>query len=115
MRCANLFDTVYVLFDAYDECDDTQRKHILALIREFLGQSSLKIMLTSRSQILRLPMSPDFTQVMIKAEDADIRTFLSSRLEDELYFSPEFKKDIVEAISQRAGGMYEPRNMRLKF
>jgi hypothetical protein len=95
---------VYVLFDAYDECDDTQRKHILTLIREFLSRSSLKILLTSRSQPTRLPF-PDFAHLVIKAHDADIRTFLSSRLDEERYFSQECKNDIIDFISQGAGGM----------
>jgi hypothetical protein len=104
MNCANLFDTVYVLFDAYDECDATLRKDILALIRELLSHSSFKIMLTSRSHLRGVPY-PACVHLNIAADDDDIRTFLSSRLEEEPYFSQECKTDIVEAISQGAGGM----------
>ena len=106
--CVNRFDIVYLLFDGFDECENNQQKDILTLIHEFLGHISVKVMLTSRSQLPRLPRLPrlaEFAHLTIKAEDTDIRTFLSSRLEAEPYLSQEFKNDIVEVISQKAEGM----------
>jgi hypothetical protein len=105
LTCTDRFDAVYVLFDAFDECDDAQQNDILTLIHEFLRHSSIKILLTSRSQLQKSPRLPDFAHLTIKAKDADIRAFLSSRLESELYLSQEFKQDIIEVISQGAEGM----------
>jgi hypothetical protein len=104
--CAERFDTIYILFDAFDECDDPQQKKILTLIHEFVAHKSLRIMLTSRTHLQRVPRLPESILITINAEDADIRAFLSSRLEEESYLAQEFKDDILEALSQGAEGMY---------
>jgi hypothetical protein len=104
--CAERFDSIYILFDAFDECDDSQQKKILTLIHEFVLHKSLRIMLTSRTHPQRVPRLPESIFITINAEDADIRAFLSSRLEEELYLAQEFKDDILEALSQGAEGMY---------
>ena len=41
LDCCEEFDKVYVVFDAFDECDDD---HIIAMIAEF----PIRVMLTSR-------------------------------------------------------------------
>jgi hypothetical protein len=108
--CADRFDTVYVLFDAFDEVDKAQQDDILALIRRFIVHPSLRVMLTGRSYLPRLSklLKPALLMT-VNAEDGDIRTYLSSRLEREPYLSQESKNHILEVISDGAEGMYDPQ------
>lgn len=77
-----------------------------SLIDEFMRHSSLRVMLTSRPHLQTRSLCPEGAlRITIHAQDADIRTYLSSRLEKASYLSQEFKKDIVEVIGDGADGM----------
>jgi len=103
--CLNRFETVYILFDAIDECGDRQPK-IISLIQDLLTLSSVKIFLTSRdSEPQRLPSPPVLAHLTVKARDPDIRIFLSATLETDTGLSQELKNEIIEVISQKAEGM----------
>lgn len=107
--CAASFDTVYLIFDALDECGDQRQRHILHLINELLAQPQLKIMLSSRPHLQRLQTLPEDSHRIVidpKDVDQDVRTYLSFRLERERFLSPKLKNKIVEVLSQQAEGMY---------
>lgn len=94
------------MLDGLDECDDSQQPHLVSIIRELLTQPSLRVMLTCR---LYLPVVESLSRtglcINIVAEDADIRTYLSSRLETVEFLSQELKRQVVDVIAQGAEGM----------
>jgi hypothetical protein len=110
--CCADFDCIYVVFDALDECEDTQQEHILALVSELLRISSIRIMLTSRTQVQTVPASTNV--IDIKAEDADIRISRSSRLQGVRHLTQDLKHEVVEVIARGAEGMLVSRNINRK-
>ena len=106
MACSGQFETVYIVLDALDECDEDQRIDILSLIDELLGNPSIRIMVTSRHHLQRVqPIRCPPLYMDINADDGDIRTYLWFHLERQEILSPGLKKEIVEVISQGAEGM----------
>lgn len=105
ISCVCLFQSVYVVLDALDECEDDQQKDILTLLDELLVRPSVQLMLTSRSHLQRLKqLSVPSLRIDITADERDVRTYLHSRLEHER-LSPDLRNEIVEVISQGAEGM----------
>ena len=106
LACCRDFGRVCVMLDGLDECDDSQQPHLVSIIRELLTQPSLRVMLTCR---LYLPVVESLSRtglcINIVAEDADIRTYLSSRLETVEFLSQELKRQVVDVIAQGAEGM----------
>ena len=115
--CCSDFECIYVLFDALDECEDTQQERILALVDELLSISSIRIMLTSRTHVQTVPASANV--IDIKAEDSDIRIYLSSRLQGVRHLTQDLKEEVVEVIARGAEGMLvsrqNPRNSLTLF
>ena len=108
LSCAERFDTVYVILDALDECDDSQQDDVLNLINILLSQSQFKIMLSSRPHLQRLQTLPESSdRIIISGEDidADVRTYLISRLKRERFLQDRLRNKIVEVISEQAEGM----------
>lgn len=102
--CAQ-FDYIYVVVDAFDECDENQQEEILLLIDELLSRPSLRLLVTSRPHLRRLKSLPNSALMSVTATDEDVRTYLSSRLQQVGYLSQDVKNKTVEAISQSAQGM----------
>ena len=103
--CCRHFDSVYVLFDAFDECDDNQQEQIRSLIEELLLQPSLRVMLTSRPYLRALQkLSETALVIPISAQEPDVREFLVSRLDGAL-LPQAFKNEIVDTVAQGAEGM----------
>jgi hypothetical protein len=106
LACCQEFDSTYVLLDGFDECDDSQQEQILSLIHKFLRQCSLRIMLTSRPYLHRLQTLFESSLLMeFKAEEEDIRKYLSTRLEKIRYLSQDLKSEIIDVITRGAEGM----------
>ena len=100
------FDTVYVLMDAFDECDGVQQGPIISLVREVLLLPSVKVMITTRPYLPNLPtLSQSGLELEIKAWDEDVRAFLAFRLEGVRYISEDLKRKAIDAIAQGAEGM----------
>ena len=103
--CLTRFETVYLLFDAIDECGDRQAT-VINLVQELLHLPSVKILLTSRDpEPQRLPGPPVLVRLTVKARDHDIRTFLTVKLDTDTNLSHDLKTEIIEVISEKADGM----------
>ena len=108
MSACSQFDSIYVVFDAFDECDENQQEELLLLIEELLSRPSLRLLVTSRPHLRRLKSFPDPAVLMsVTVTDEDVRTYLSSRLQQVGYLSQVVKNKTVEVISQSAQGMYK--------
>lgn len=104
--CCAEFDSVYVLMDAFDECDALQQGPILSLVREILLQPSVKVMITTRPYLQNLnTLSESALDLEIKACDGDVRVFLASRLKGVQYISEDLKSRAIDVIAQGAEGM----------
>ena len=104
--CCAEFDSVYILMDAFDECDAQQQGPILSLVREILLQPSVKVMITTRPYLQSLPtLSDSALELEIKAWDGDVRKFLASRLEGVQHISDDLKSKAIDIIAQGAEGM----------
>jgi hypothetical protein len=113
--CCRHFDSVYVLFDAFDECDDSQQEQIRSLIEELLLLRSLRVMLTSRPYLRALQnLSETAIVIPISAQDPDVREFLVSRL-DGAILPQALKSELVDTVAQGAEGMYLPLKSALKM
>lgn len=105
MSCAQCRDAVFILLDAFDECDDDQQIDILALIREFLQLPTLSLLLTSRPHLQKIKIWPEPDMLPISAETNDVKRFLNSRLNRKRFLSQNLKDEIVKVISEGAEGM----------
>lgn len=104
--CCAKFDSVYVLLDAFDECDTSQQGSILSLVRELVFHPSVKAMITTRPYLQGVHALSEMALVVdIKARDTDVRAFLVSRLQSVQYLSESLKSEAIEVISGGAEGM----------
>lgn len=105
------FAKVFIVIDALDECPehDQTRKHFLAEIRGLLPKISL--MVTSRNMPSIEIMFRHDTRLEIRAQDQDVRKFISSQMEqrdglvDLLDGHDEVRSRIVETVLGKTNGM----------
>lgn len=100
------FDSVFILFDAFDECEDPHG-HILRLLQDFITQPAVRVLVSGRLQVIQRlqDFSASYCIFNIYADCDDIQTYLTSALKNQRYITPDLKNEIVEVISQRAEGM----------
>ena len=104
--CAKEYDSVYLFFDAFDECGADQHESMLSTMSELLRQPSVKIIIATRHLLHRLQtISENALTIQIEARDDDLQQYLWSRLEKPTYPSRGLKKEIVDVITQGAEGM----------
>ncbi len=106
ISCSEEFEYVFLLLDAFDECDNDQQEAMLSLIHQFKSQSSIRIMLASQPHLQKLgTLSECAITINLSASDSDVRTYLSFRLERERFLSQGLKSKIVEKVGQGVKGM----------
>jgi len=114
---------LYVIVDALDECPDTSglqspREKLLALIQELVGLDlpNFRLCVTSRPEIdIRNGLEPLTTissRVSLHDEDGqkdDIADYIRFTIYSDktMRWREEDKEQVVEALSNRAHGMYE--------
>lgn len=103
------FTRVFIVIDALDECFEGYRSSVLDIISN-LHSSGARIFTTSRPHIEPPTLqNHEWEYIEIRAQDEDIRRVFESTLlqKDGLRkrLSPEFKDEIVTAISKRSDGM----------
>lgn len=73
------YSTAFVVIDALDECkDDATRKDLLNKMLQLQEIADVRLMLTSRPNIL--PNREDMVQLPIHASEEDVRRYLTSQL-----------------------------------
>jgi ankyrin repeat protein len=82
ISCLCLFESVYVVLDALDECEENQQRDILNLVDELLTQPSIQIMVTSRPHLQKIKqLTRPSLCIDITADKHDIRAYVYSRCE----------------------------------
>ncbi|KAJ3478881.1 hypothetical protein NLG97_g8460 [Lecanicillium saksenae] len=105
---ARASETMFIVFDALDECDDIQ--YVLLLI-EKLGQiSNCRLMIASRPHVYeRVPASRGYSTITVEAHDEDIRRYVLERSnEADIYqiADEKFVEQLVEKLTRSASGMF---------
>lgn len=110
LTCASVEQT-FIVIDALDECDTESRKDLLRALAILQEVPRVRIFLTSRPHV-----GPEITKtfgeipnIEIGASDADLRTYLSSKIDNSDnvdVIDEEFKREIIATVIQAASKMY---------
>jgi hypothetical protein len=97
----------YIVFDAFDECTKDQQPAIRDIILRLSKLPNIKIMVTSRPHSNFLEnFELDKVRVFeIKADEGDVRKYLSKELENGK-LSEGIKKRILDSLSSKVDGTY---------
>lgn len=82
LLCIHNFSSVYVVFDALDECDDSHRREILTFVSQ-LQKWGCRILMSSRPH-LRNSLEEQLDDTLIietKADEQDVRNYISCKLD----------------------------------
>ncbi|KAF4478171.1 NF-kappa-B inhibitor cactus [Colletotrichum fructicola Nara gc5] len=108
----------YVVLDALDECEQSQRRRLLHAIEELAQRDSIKILVTSRSH---LPDTEDFLachpQIPIQAHDGDLTAYMQHLISEKDQYGiidEEFANHIKEHMIARANGTFLPVVLQLE-
>jgi hypothetical protein len=93
--------SVFLVFDALDECENTTTQHQLLKFISQLRRSNARILVTSRQSA---PPQWITENITIRANDSDIETFVRAGLESRR-IAPSLTDEIVRAIILNAQGM----------
>jgi len=103
--CSKQFGSVLVVFDAFDECGESEQQDILSIIAQFVI-SGIAVCVTTRPHfVTELKQIADAAVLEIRVHESNIRKYLHTRLEIKS-LSDQLKTNIIEALSPRAQGMY---------
>ena len=102
--------SVYLVFDALDECASEQRKSFLESISRASQLQNVRLLVTSRPHLQDLTEIFEHSHTLeIKAQEADIKTYLNHELDRQAISyraDPDFAERLVEKLTQGADGMY---------
>jgi hypothetical protein len=97
--------SVYVVFDALDECGKQQLDDILSFVK-LLQESRANVLLTMREHLRYIvKIFKDPVILPISAEEHDVRNYLQIELAKESIV-PSIQKKILETLTAHAKGMY---------
>jgi ankyrin repeat domain-containing protein 50 len=106
----SLFTKVYIVVDALDECDESNRTRTSLLTQLENLEKSVQLLFTSRP-LGEIESLRDATQVKIRAQEDDMRKYLSDRIPHEHRLAELCRKhdgleeEIVNKIISKADGM----------
>ena len=96
--------SIYAVFDAIDECSDVYQKEVLELFAH-LQKSGYRLLISSRPHLYKLLHQLSDTETLeICANEADLRNYITTRLNEEGNVSEKFKAKCLELINN-VGGM----------
>ena len=108
--------TYFVIIDALDESDDTERAELVQFVRRFaLLKADIHILFTSRTNTVGIEKGmkeiSSFCNLAMKAQDTglDILAHVTERLENDTNlarWSLDLRQSIKNSIIQEAGGMF---------
>nr|XP_036582209.1 nacht and ankyrin domain protein [Colletotrichum truncatum]KAF6790869.1 nacht and ankyrin domain protein [Colletotrichum truncatum] len=108
---------LYVVLDALDEYDHTQRRGLLEAVKELRQCPSIRLLLTSRSHIPDLEASfSKCPQILVEAHDGDLKAYMKhSILVQNQYdiIDDEFANQIMNQFIARAKGTFLPVVLQL--
>ncbi|KAJ3498858.1 hypothetical protein NLG97_g794 [Lecanicillium saksenae] len=105
---AQVSKTIFILFDALDECDDIQ--YMLQLIEKLAQVGNCRLMVTSRPHVYeRVPISRGYSTIRIEAHDEDIRRYVLEQFQNaDIYQTADetFVEQLVAKLTRSASGMF---------
>lgn len=94
-----IFSVNFIVFDALDECDQSQRTLLFDGIRQFPTEN-VRIFTTSRPHIRDVQIFfQQASTIVIKADPIDMRNYFSRRIDERISRYPHLKKRIIETLS----------------
>lgn len=105
-RCAKHFSTVFILFDALDECDPGARWRLLTSIREIhRGGKNVKVLMTCRDHIRLEDLFIVDLSLEIKAHCSDLESYVRSKLDScHISIAEGLRNEIVRQLLSKADG-----------
>lgn len=110
LLCSSIFDTVYCVIDALDECQDLEaRQRFLALIEKLVqppitrkGErlATFKTFLTSRPTVDLGRSLKQFPSIQLKASPDDLNMFISSKIR-KIGLAAELERRAIDLLSSR--------------
>lgn len=105
-HCAEQFSCVYLIFDALDECEDPARtKFLTFIVTAAKMEHRLRILFTSRPQLIINESLNVTDTIVIHAQQADIEAYIRASIEYKSY-KPSLQEEIVRKLLARADGLY---------
>lgn len=102
---SSLFESVYILLDALEECEKGNRGILLDMLKQMAAEN-VKIFTTSRSHLWNIrSFSVDVSMIEIVADTSDIKIFIEIKLDEYMLQSVALKKNIVNTLSISAKGV----------
>ncbi|KAK4059226.1 hypothetical protein Trihar35433_11113 [Trichoderma harzianum] len=111
-KLISTFETFHVVVDALDECAESEEDALRFISAVSSLGSSVKILCTSRSSSIFDAYFSAAARIEISAQQADITTFITACLQDQVRLSKHvvkdasLKDDIIGAIIQESQGMF---------
>jgi hypothetical protein len=98
------FDSMFLMFDALDECASDILDDVIALIHS-LKKLGVKVMCTGRPHLMDLPQQLKTTAILqIYADQDDIKNYLSVTMKKTSKFSDQLKDKIIRQLVENAHG-----------
>lgn len=98
------FQSTFVIFDALDECKETELESIM-IIMEQLATASFRIFATSRPHLRNLSIFAVAPTIEIVAHIDDIKKYLSKRVDQKIAPQRALNKMAVDTIANSAQGV----------
>lgn len=106
--CRNLSANVYVILDAFDECQSKHHQKVVSLIHD-LNASGIRVSITMRDFLSESQLFTKFNvePLKISAHDDDVKKFVEFQLKEQM---PDMKNDLQAAVIKNVvdgiDGMY---------
>ena len=100
-----VFSSSFILFDALDECERSQRQKILNAISR-VHSAGVSIVATGRHHIANVEYFKSSPTINIRADVKDLRHFLTQKLSEARLENAKLDEEIVETLSTNADGLY---------
>jgi hypothetical protein len=99
------FSSSFILLDALDECERSQRQKILNAISR-IHSGGVSILATGRHHIANVDYFKSSPTINIRADIKDLRHFLTQKLAEARLENAKLDEEIVEILSTNADGLY---------
>ena len=101
------FPSSFVSFDGLDELAQQNVTVVMTLVRDII-EAGARVFCTSNTVSVKAQLGePEVVE--IRAHDDDILSYLTTRLNKEWEYDDEFKQEIAETLTGKAGGKSVPR------
>jgi len=97
---------VYLIIDAFDECEEQEQEAMLDLLSE-LGRLPTRILVTTRPHPWKIHNLSPNAAIEMKCRDEDVQLYIQERLAKERGLSQEIKSAILMKLRSAAQGMHD--------